>query len=406
MGNIDLDVVKTAASWEEGIKRYSEQKKKPLFDVTPVPVLITTFQKSREDAAVNPILQKFNDRATEERLNFLETSSKSKILNNAWDKQLQREQHFDIITQVPKRGHIHEVPYVQRLKPPSLITATRNGGYDILSTLGHDEHHWAPTDKRPPRIVTPPKKQPNLTVAKQSRSYDIISNRFQEHHAPQSEWQAESNRQRTVEKYWQARDFNPITCSYYDAEKEEFYNKRIKEFLLLQGKDAVGRLPPTLAKSESLMYNICTGVVKDPARLERKIEAERAALEAKAIRIRAEDMMRVRGDIRAAAAAARKDARIAHERYTSVTDRGFHILSNADYDRGHEPPPPRTQPRPSLWEFRESLRNGQSSSQAEHTGAGATAAPQPDGGTVSLSKARIRSGGFLPAAHPEIPVQP
>ena len=380
-----------------------------MFEKTPVPDLITTFQKSREDAAVNPILQKFNDSSAEERLKSVEAGSKTRVLNEAWDRQLRREQHFDIINQVPKKGHIHEVPYVQRLKPPSLITATRNEGYDILSTLGHDQHHWAPPDKRPLRIPTPPKKQRNLTAVNQPRGYDIISNRFDEHHSPQSEWQAQNNRQRTVEKYWDARDFNPVTCSYYDTEKEEFYNKRMKELLLLQGSDAINRLPPTLAKSESLMYNICTGVVKDHARLEEKIEAERAALEAKAIRIRAEEMMRIRGDVRAAAAAARKDARVSHVRYTSVTERGFDIVSNAEYDRSGEPPPPRTRAKPSLWEFRESLHAAPRSAGAGGgRAAAAAAAANPTSASdtaqrgtasasaapTSLSKARVRSGGF------------
>jgi hypothetical protein len=412
MGNIDLDVVKSANSWSEGIKRYSEQKKKPLFDVTPMPEMVTTYQKSREDAAVNPILQKFNDPAYEQRLQSLETNHLAKTLNRAWDKQLMREQHFDVITQIPKRGHIHEVPYVQRLKPPSLITATRNEGYDLLSTLGHDQHHWAPPDKRPPRISTPVKKQQMLTAVNKPRGYDIISNRFHEDHGPQSKWESENLRQTTVEKFWDNRDFNPITCSYYDAEKEEFYNSRLKELLLLQGSDAINRLPPTLAKSESLMYNICTGVVKDPIRLERKIEQERAALEAKAIRIRAEEMMRVRGDVRAAAAAERKDARVSHARYTSVTDRGFHILSNQSFDQAGDPPPPRTRPRMSLWEFKESLGSTAPAPAPPASGRGPRAlAPPSSGGSsasapsqrevvgqspaaASLSKTRIRSGGF------------
>lgn len=69
----------------------------------------------------------------------------------AWDKQLLREQHFDIITQRPKKGHIHEVPYTQRLKPPSLVTAN-HAGYNIISTLSEDVHHWAPPGRRPPRV--------------------------------------------------------------------------------------------------------------------------------------------------------------------------------------------------------------------------------------------------------------
>ena len=44
-------------------------------------------------------------------------------INAAFDKQMEKGQHFDIISQVPKKGHRHEQVYVQRTKPPSLVTA-------------------------------------------------------------------------------------------------------------------------------------------------------------------------------------------------------------------------------------------------------------------------------------------
>ena len=58
---------------------------------------------------VNPITQKYTDKDMETLVQGLEASAKTKVLNQAWDKQIQREAHFDILTQHPKRGHIHEV---------------------------------------------------------------------------------------------------------------------------------------------------------------------------------------------------------------------------------------------------------------------------------------------------------
>ncbi len=65
--------------------------------------------------AVNPITQKYTDRDMETMVRDLETSSTSKVLNQAWDKQIQREAHFDVLTQQPKRGHIHEVLSCQNM---------------------------------------------------------------------------------------------------------------------------------------------------------------------------------------------------------------------------------------------------------------------------------------------------
>eukprot|EP00286_Rhodomonas_abbreviata_P000735 CAMPEP_0181288654 /NCGR_PEP_ID=MMETSP1101-20121128/452_1 /TAXON_ID=46948 /ORGANISM="Rhodomonas abbreviata, Strain Caron Lab Isolate" /LENGTH=439 /DNA_ID=CAMNT_0023392799 /DNA_START=235 /DNA_END=1550 /DNA_ORIENTATION=+ len=374
MGNIDLDVVKKAGSWSEGIRNYQEQKLQPVNTEASQPLYVTRYMKSREEAAINPITQKFNDVSTEKTLRQVEKGSVAKILNRAWDTQLGREQHFDIINQKPKRGHIHEVPYVQRLKPPSLITAN-NENYNIISTLGLHDHHWAPPGKRPPRVHTPPRKEPFLTAVNRPRQYDIVNNRFREHHDSRSKWEMDQARSHIVNKYWETHDFDPVTCSYYDEDKEKYYQKRIQEMLLTQGTNAINKLPPTLAASESLMYDICTGVVKDPQRLQQKIEADRAALENRASKIGAEELMRVKGEVDNQRDVGRKMARIAHTRYLDVTERGFNILSNESFDKAGHPPLPLTRPRKSLWEFRESLREDKLSrthnpSASTHSGTG------------------------------------
>jgi hypothetical protein len=417
MGNIDLNVVKNATSWAEGIKNYHEQKLKHVYDgETPKPHYVTRHFKSREEAAVNPITQKFCDNDIERTLVQMEQSGLSRTLNRAYDKQLLREQHFDVITQQPKKGHIHEVPYVQRLKPPSLITAN-NVGYNILSCKGLDEHHWAAPDKRPPRVVTPPRKEPFLTEVNKPREYDILNNKYREFHDERQKWEANKQREAIVDKYWELRDFNPLTCAYYDAEKEQYYKKRVQEMLLSQGSNAIGKLPPTLAASESLMYDICTGVVKDPVRLKQKIEADRLALENRASKIGAEERMRVHGDVTENRKFARKIARVSHGRYLDVTDRGYNIISGNDFDKYGHPPPAKTKPRPSLWEFQQTLKEDSDIQMApinktmqvqmkERSGSAASGAygghgSQSDRGgesdsrrTTTLSGARIRSGGF------------
>ena len=410
MGNIDLDVIKSAGNWADGLNNYQKQKHKQLFEgETPKPFYVTRHFKSREEAAVNPITQKFNDHDIENTLVQMERTGLPRTLNRAYDKQLLREQHFDVITQEPKKGHIHEVPYVQKLKPPSLITAN-HVGYNILSGKGLDEHHWAAPGKRPDRIVTPPRKEPFLTAVNRPREYDILNNRFRDNHAERTKWERDRKREEIVNKYWEVRDFNPITCSYYDDEKEQYYKKRVQELLLSQGSNAIGKLPPTLAASESLMFDICTGVVKDPVRLKQKIEADRISLEARATQIGAEERMRVQGDIMENRSLERKLARISHNRHLDVTERGFHILSNAEFDKLGHPPSPQTKPRKSLWEFRQELAADRappktskpSTMQSQLARREATAS---DGGGdrasefgsrqgTSLSGARVRSGGF------------
>jgi len=295
-GDVQLDVIKTAGSWAEGLNTYQSQKLQPLHaGPTPAPHYVTRYEKSREEAICNPITQRFRDKQVEKGLSDWESAGVTKTLNRAWDKQLLREQHFDIVTQQPKKGHIHEVPYKQRLKPPSLITAN-HVPYNIISTLGEDQHHWAPPGKRPPRVPTPPRKEAQVTKVNKPREFDILTNMYRDHHGARSQWEAEQARCSVVDKYWETHDFDPLTCSYYDGEKEDFYQKRLKEMLLTQGTNAINKLPPTLAASESLMYDICTGVVKDPVRLRKVVDEERQTIVNRAAKIGAEDVMRVRGD--------------------------------------------------------------------------------------------------------------
>jgi len=340
----------------------------------------------------------------------MENSGLSRTLNLAWDKKLLREQHFDVITQAPKKGHIHEVPYQQRLKPPSLITAN-HVSYNIVSGKGLDEHHWAAPGKRPDRIMTPPRKEPFLTEVNKPRAFDILNNRYRAHHEERQKWEMDRKREEIVDKYWEVRDFNPLACSYYDGEKEQYYQKRVQEMLLSQASNAIGKLPPTLAASESLMFDICTGVVKDPVRLQQKIEADRVSLENRASKIGAEDRMRVHGDVMENRDLTRKICRISHNRYTDVNERGFNILSNSEFDKEGHPPPAQTKARKSLWEFKQTIREdggpprtSMSSTMQSRLASGdilSVQGSQSDRGSdagsraTSLSGARIRSGGFV-----------
>ena len=413
-GSVELNVIKTAGSWAEGLQRYQEQKLKPHHEgETPKPHYVTRHFKSREEAAVNPITQKFTDKSIESTLVDMEHASVSRTLNRAYDKQLLREQHFDVITQNPKKGHVHEVPYVQRLKPPSLITAN-HVGYNILSGKGLHEHHWAAPGKRPERIMTPPRKEPFLTAVNRPREFDILNNRFREHHEERQRWEMDQKRQEIVDRVWEVRDFNPVSCTYYDDEKEQYYQKRVQEMLLAQGSNSIGRLPPTLAASESLMFDICTGVVKDPVRLRQKIEADRIKLENRSSKLGAEERLRVHGEVTDQKAMERKIARISHNRHADIADRGFHIISNSEFDREGHPPPPQTKPRKSLWEFRQTLhadsgprtadskRSNTTQSRMGSAGDLAAQGSQSDrasdaGGRRSMAGTRVRSGGFAHA---------
>ncbi|EKX37154.1 hypothetical protein GUITHDRAFT_116729 [Guillardia theta CCMP2712] len=269
-------------------------------------------------------------------ISTMELQNQKHMLNDAWDRQVQLEQKFDIITHQPKRGHIHEV-------------VANHTDYNIISTLKYADHHWAPPALRPPRIPSPPRKQPFLTNVNRPREFDIISNTYKEHHGERMRFEADKERQDVMKRFWKGREFDAIKVRYTDEEKEEAFQSTMKENLLRRGKDWIKKLPPTYQQSESTMFNITSHLVKDEDRLNalKAHEAAQSEMKAKLITEREEDNRAYQykmSDLEMT----RKLNRISHQRYKDVTDRGFHILSNDDFDICGLPPAPYTRPAMSL----------------------------------------------------------
>jgi hypothetical protein len=84
--------------------------------------------------------------------------------------------------------------------------------------------------------------------------------------------------------------------------------------------------------------------------------------------------------------------RISHNRYKDVTDRGFNIMSNVSFDQAGPPPPPQTKPRLTLWQFRSELLKGDSAKPEARTPSGV------GGDTPSRSAPGSTGLAYLPRA--------
>ena len=89
--------------------------------------------------------------------------------------------------------------------------------HNIITNINFDKHHFAKPGERPD--VRPPtvRKPPGCTV--KGRDYNIISNKYILNHEDKDAIDKEMSRVVAAEKYWQTRDFNPLTCSFYDERK-------------------------------------------------------------------------------------------------------------------------------------------------------------------------------------------
>jgi hypothetical protein len=53
----------------------------------------------------------------------------------------------------------------------------------------------------------------------EKRPYDLVSNRYLSDHEARDAVDREVARRAAADRYWQTRDFNPLTSSFYDGEK-------------------------------------------------------------------------------------------------------------------------------------------------------------------------------------------
>ena len=64
---------------------------------------------------------------------------------------------------------------------------------------------------------------------KRFKDYNIVSNKYLEHHDAKVKTDEEVQKSEAAQKYWKTHDFDPISCNYYDAEKEEkFLHDRVE----------------------------------------------------------------------------------------------------------------------------------------------------------------------------------
>ena len=88
-------------------------------------------------------------------------------------------------------------------------------------------------------------KQINLPAL---REYNVISNRYLEHHEEKEKANNDIMRLEAAKAYWNTHDFDAVNGEYFDKEKEEEFVKTRADVAKEHGKDQVKKLPQTVQK--------------------------------------------------------------------------------------------------------------------------------------------------------------
>lgn len=101
---------------------------------------------------------------------------------------------------------------------------------------------------------------------KNFKDYNIVSNKYLEHHDHKVVADEKILRAEAAERYWKTHNFDLINGQFYDQSKEEDFLKQREEEAKIHGKDEVLKLPISV-RNDGLMYNPVNMKIEDEKRL-------------------------------------------------------------------------------------------------------------------------------------------
>jgi hypothetical protein len=213
--------------WVDEVKKYDYQRKNLQYKIEQ-PEIITHKKVFEMDAVYNPITQKYNNKEFDKELYAYEKQkSLDTIVKNA-DHALKLEQYFNVINLQDKLKGLEKhpdypQPHIERMKKN---LETSQGGYNLISNIGLDKHHFAKPELRP--NVEESKTANKKIYAAAFSDYNNVYNRYLNNHEEKIRAEREAQQLEAANKYWQQNNYDPIKMRYIDQEKENEFQKKLK----------------------------------------------------------------------------------------------------------------------------------------------------------------------------------
>lgn len=187
------------------------------------------------------------------------------------------------------------------------------------------DHHYDAPDKRPECAEFKVNVKENLN--KNFKDYNIVSNKYLEHHDTKVQTDEQILKAEAAQRYWKTHDFDPINAKYYDDKKETtFVNKRDEE-AKIHGHDQVKKLPITV-QNEGLMYNPVNMKIEDERRLYERDLREKNKKARYEVRYDVESTVRKEGLAEQDRLDQMSLGKVSGLRFKEETQRGYDILTN------------------------------------------------------------------------------
>ena len=72
---------------------------------------------------------------------------------------------------------------------------------------------------------------------KRFKDYNIVSNKYLEHHDQKVLADEQISKAEAASKYWKTHNFDPVRCTYYNEQKEQEFGNERDAAALVHGKD-------------------------------------------------------------------------------------------------------------------------------------------------------------------------
>lgn len=195
------------------------------------------------------------------------------VLASNKDTSLRYEQTYNILNFQNKLKGLEDREDYPKEKPwyfrPGKDT---NVDWNILSNEAMTDHHFQAPDKRP--NPDPPVKLGGKNVKKFGlRDYNIVTNRYLQHHELKENTNADVQKTEAAKRYWERNDYDIVQGKFCDGQKETNFAADRDAEAKIHGKDEVKKLPLTV-QLEGLMYNPLNMAIEDPDRLKEKDQRE------------------------------------------------------------------------------------------------------------------------------------
>ena len=239
--------------------------------------------------------------------------------NAARDAQLRFTQDHDIINKWPR---VEQPPP----PPPPKMSRTFGGGapFHILNgeAIPVEQQSDAARALRPTRPLAD--YRPSLV---RRRAVDITSNEYLVDDAGRKARDEAAERERAVRRYWQTHNFDPLTQTYCDPDKEAAARHMAEASKSVQGLAQTARLPPTHRVSTGFAYDIVAHVPRDVEALNTVDLMETRPWRIRT-RLQTEDRLRSAGEERSALESTRALNVVRTRRFEETFDaRGYDVIS-------------------------------------------------------------------------------